>query len=104
MIGAHVYVYVFGDRIGQIGLSGLGFSCGCAPSGTSEPGGGVPGAALMYRWYLDNRASKRKDPILVTLGNITLEGFVKEFTENVVDTQSGIMQWDLTMLSLPQDN
>ena len=95
-LGALVYVYVFGDRMGQISLSGLSFACEC-------PGGVDLGAERMLLWYKRNRASKRKRPVRVTIGKSVIEGFVTQFTEDVVDPSLNLVQWGVTMMALPDD-
>ena len=95
-MGAHVYVYVFGDRIGSISLSGLSFACVCA--------GGTPGAEAAFDWYKTNRVSKRKEPVQVTIGNATpVEGFVTGFTEDLVDPATNLVQWGVNLVTLPED-
>mgnify|MGYP005847506743 CR=1 FL=1 len=95
-MGAHVYVYVFGDRIGSISLSGLSFDCVCD--------GATGGAEGAFSWYKRNRASKRKEPVLVTIGNATpIEGFVTGFTEDVVDPTTNLVQWGVNIVTLPED-
>lgn len=95
-MGAHVYVYVFGDRIGSVSLSGLSFSCTCDHE--------APGAELMYDWYKTNRVSKRREPIQVTIGSaIPIEGFVTGFTEDLVDPATNLVQWGVNLVTLPED-
>lgn len=94
-VGAGVYIYTFGDRIGQLSLSGLAFSCGCE--------GDAPGAERMYSWFKDNRASVRKQPVRVTVGKTPIEGFVVGFNADVVDPGTGLVQWNVAMATLPED-
>ena len=96
-IGAHIYIYVFGDRIGSLSLSGLAFQHVCDKPGES-------GAAKMYAWYKANRASKIKDPLRVTIGDEVIEGFVVAFNEDVVDPSIDLVQWNVQLVSLPADN
>ncbi len=98
-LGSLIYIYVFGDRMGQISLSGLSFNCGaCNPFDTAM------GAEKMLTWYNDNRASKRKKPVRVTIGRTVLEGFVVGATEDVIDPSLNLVQWSVQMASLPQDD
>lgn len=95
-MGAHVYVYVFGDRIGSISLSGLSFACVCDQSQS--------GAEAAFEWYKQNRVSKRREPVKVTIGNATpVEGFVTGFTEDVVDPATNLVQWGVNIVTLPED-
>lgn len=95
-LGSLVYVYVFGDRMGQVTLSGLSFACDC-PSGVDL------GAERMLLWYKEHRASRRRTPIRVTIGRVVIEGFVTGFTEDVVDPSVSLVQWGVTMQALPDD-
>lgn len=102
-LGSLIYVYVFGDRMGSVSLSGLSFLCGCDDAGGS-PSGAEIGAEKMMLWYKQNRASKKADPVQVTIGKTVIEGFVTNFTEDVVDPSLKLVQWGVTMASLPEDN
>lgn len=105
-MGKHVYVYVFGDRMGQIGLSGLSFanecsdlSVGPAPLSSAEHG-----AVKMFDWYRRNKASKKRDPVRVNIGmRDNLDGFATGFTFDVVDPATQMVQWNLTLAALPED-
>jgi hypothetical protein len=99
-LGSQVYIYVFGDRIGQVGLSGLSFRCNCFGEEIGSP---FHGAELIYNWYRDNRASRRQEPVLVNVGTEVLEGFVTGFSEDVVDPSLEMVQWNVTMMTLPED-
>lgn len=96
-LGSLIHIYVFGDRMGQVSLSGLSFSCDC-PDGTEL------GAEKMLLWYKKNRASKRADPCRVTIGKTVIEGFVTQFQEDVVDPSLKLVQWSVNMSSLPEDD
>lgn len=96
-LGSLIYVYVFGDRMGSVSLSGLSFACGC-------PDDGLLGAEQMMLWYKRNRASKRSGPVRVTIGKTVIEGFVTSFTEDVVDPSMKLVQWGVNMASLPEDD
>lgn len=94
-LGAMVYIYVFGDRVGAIELSGLAFACPCDEYRL--------GAEEMYTWYRQNRASRRREPAVLTVGDSTIEGFVTGFTEDVIDPASSLVQWGVSMVTLPED-
>lgn len=95
-LGALVHVYVFGDRMGQVSLSGLSFPCAC-------PEDGMLGSERMLMWYKQHRASKRASPVRVTMGQTVIEGFVTRFTEDVVDPSIKLVQWGVDLASLPED-
>ncbi len=95
--GRHVYIYVFGDRIGEITLSGLAFACPCDASGGPDPG-----AQRMLEWYRLNKASRRQQPVSVSIGSSAIAGFVMGFTEDVADPASMLIQWGVNLVTLPE--
>lgn len=108
-IGNDVYIYVFGDRMGSITLSGLSFEQNCAtlfnlndelaPSDVREEGHGFE---LLYNWYKQNRVAVRQKPISVTVGrNTTFQGFVTGLTGDVQDVQHRTVTFQLTLATLP---
>jgi len=93
-MGSLIYVYVFGDRIGQFNLSGLAF-CTC-------DGSGFHGASEMYKWYKKYRSSKRAEPARLNMGSEIIEGFITGFNEDVIDPSISLVQWSLNMATLPE--
>ncbi len=98
-LGTHIYIYVFGDRIGSIGLSGLSFSGDCDIPGLNQSHGGE----LMLAWYKQFRVSRRRSPVRVMVGNTPIDGFVTGFNEDIVDPMTNLIQWSVTLRSLPDD-
>lgn len=96
-LGSAIYIYVFGDRIGQMSLSGLSFNSVC--EGAEELG-----VEAMMGWYRDNRVSKRGAPVRVMIGNTAVEGFVVSSSEDTVDAETGLVQWGVNMMALPEDD
>lgn len=111
-IGNDVYVYVFGDRMGQITVHGLGFSAGCDPTGKRrrrvQLGNQVNnrakshGLELLARWYQKYRIANNREPVTITIGiETTIRGFVIGLNADVADTESRTAQFQLTLASLP---
>lgn len=95
-IGNDVYIYVFGDRMGQITLHGLSFAQKC--SGNEAP----HGFELLFNWYEKNRVATRKAPVTVTIGiGKTFQGFLTALTGDVQDPLHRTIQYQLTMSLLP---
>ncbi len=96
-MGSMVYVYVFGDRMGTVSLSGLSFfECPCDEAlGITQND--------VYQWYKTNRASKRKTPVKITVGEAIMQGFVIGFNEDVVDPSLNLIQWNVQMTALPDE-
>jgi hypothetical protein len=101
-LGSHIYIYVFGDRIGQMSLSGISFN---APCELMNPDGTVDlseiGIAKMLDWYKQNRVSETGQPIRVAIGNRVIEGFVLGSTYDTIEPEAGLIQWGITLNCLP---
>jgi hypothetical protein len=107
-IGNEVYIYVFGDRIGAITLTGLSFESSCSgsfnrgedplqPSDAREHG-----FESLYNWYKKNRVAVRQKPISVTIGrDTTFQGFVTGLNGDVQDVQNRTVTFQLTLATLP---
>lgn len=95
-IGNEIYVYVFGDRIGQLTISGLSFT-----SNNCESSGGH-GFERVLQWYEDYRVASRKDPIRTMIGRTAISGFVVGLQGDVVDPSTRMMQWQLSLMVLPK--
>jgi len=96
-LGSLIYIYSFGDRMGTIGLSGLAFPVGC------ENDDGEPGIEKMLKWYRANKASSREKPVRIMIGNTPLDGFVTESNFDVVDPTTNLVQWSISIRSLPEE-
>lgn len=111
-IGNDVYVYVFGDRMGQVRLHGLSFQTACPPplatdrfdtqallQGARED---KHGFELLFDWYTKHRIAAIKSPVRVTIGRKTnFDGFVTALTGDVQDTLHRTIQFQMTISLLP---
>ena len=99
-IGNDVYIYVFGDRMGSVTISGLSMTTDCSGS---VPKGGEHGFEKIMQWYKKNRVAARKEPVRVTIGEGThFEGFVVGLTGDVVDVSMRLVQYGLQIVTLPE--
>lgn len=108
-IGNDVYVYVFGDRMGEITLHGLSFASNC--SGTQnvadatdetelEPGS--HGFERLFKWYQKSRIAVNPEPVRVSIGKDTVfKGFLTGITGDVNDSSQRTIQFQLTVSLLP---
>ena len=97
-LGGDVYVYVFGDRIGEMIISGISIAYDC-----DRPGDTEHGIEKVFRWYQANRASKRRTPLLLQLGRkTTFYGFLTNFGTDVLDHKMNLMQYRLGLHVLPE--
>lgn len=94
-----IYIYVFGDRISKLRLSGISFWDKCG-----DPDLDFHGIEHAYQWYLDHRVSQIADPVLVVLGFSTVFfGFVTGFTIDFKDTESLTAGFTIDMSVLPEE-
>ena len=107
-LGNRVYVYAFGDRMGQIQLTGLAFAATSdhgesASAGSSCAKAGLPyhSAKNVFTWYKINKASTRATPVIVTIFDLTFQGFVVALNTDVIDPASQLVQWTITLATLP---
>lgn len=99
-VGNDVYIYVFGDRMGRIVISGLSLAADC---GGASGGGNEHGFEKILRWYRDNRVVRRKAPVRVTIGAATtIEGFVVNLDGDIVDPLARVMQYTLVLATIPE--
>ncbi len=96
-IGNEIYIYVFGDRVGQITLSGLSFTVDC--ESREEP---KHGFEQVLEWYEKYRVAARKDPIELMIGATGISGFVVGLSGDVIDPSTRMMQWNLSIMVLPK--
>jgi hypothetical protein len=89
-----IYVFSFGDRVGELTLSGLAFaSCvgGSGGANNSQP-------VAVYNYYLKNRLSVKSTPTLITLGGASsaqLIGFLTGMRLEMPNAVNPIAQWVL---------
>jgi len=112
-IGNDVYVYVFGDRMGQIQIHGISFQGDCmtgggggirglVPTQTTPTGAGRHGFELLYDWYENNRLAAKLSPVTVTIGRSTIfKGFLTSLTGSVQDPIHRTIEYSLTIATIP---
>src|SRR5690606_23176631 len=64
-LGGGIYLYVFGDRIGALELSGLSFDSVCAADGGF---GGELGIEKVYKYFDTFKLSSRPAPVRISIG------------------------------------
>lgn len=95
-LGNRVYIYSFGDRLGQITLSGMAFATSCEFGATSHS------AKNVLEWYKTNKASTRGDAIRVSIFDYAFQAFLISLTADVVDDKTKLVQWSITLATLPE--
>lgn len=97
-LGNDIFVYVFGEQIGQFGLSGISFYGNC-----NEGGGGRIGIAHVRDYYRQMRITNNPRPLLVTIQPRTvLRCFLTGFRAEVMDPALRMFQFHLSMALVPE--
>ena len=107
-LGNRVYVYAFGDRMGQIQLTGLAFAATSDHGNAAPPdsicaktGLGNHSAKNVLTWYKANKASTRATPVIITIFDVAFQGFVIALNADVIDPATRLVQWTITLATLP---
>ena len=97
-LGGQVFIYVFGDRIGQLSVTGVAFDSTCGdPAGTL-------GIEHVLNYFSANRMANRKTPIKLTIGaTTTLQAYLLDTMADVADTKARLWQFTLVMALVPRD-
>lgn len=94
-----IYVNVFGNKIGQMTISGILFLGGLCPS---ELGSGGP-IDDFYNYYMQNNVVSRATAIPVTLGTrLTFKAFILGFQCQVLDPQTSMGQFTMNLALVPK--
>jgi len=91
----HIYVYVFGDKVGQLQVTGLMFAGDCT-RGKSE------GFSNVLKWYNENKISSKENkgkPITITAGNTHFTAFLVNVQTSVDRPVEGLGTFTLTFLT-----
>ena len=94
-LGGPVYVYVFGDNMGNVTISGTCFAGLC----TDEAQNGIK---EVIDYYEQSRASQNPDMITVTYGAISVSGFLTKMELNPKDPLYMLTSFRLTINTIPK--
>ncbi len=88
-----IYAYVFGDRIGELRISGVCFAhpCDGQPSGMKQ----------IIDNYRAKRIAKTGGPVLVSFGEVDYKGFLVGMNLDVVDAEMNLGQWTFSFKTFP---
>lgn len=89
-----VYVYVFGDQMGNITIAGVAFASRCQSEDS--------GMEDVFNYYRDNRASQKKEPIEVTFGKQAISGFLMASELSSRDPDLLTLDFRFTISTLPK--
>jgi hypothetical protein len=98
-LGGNIYVYVFGDRMGEAVISGLAFDYPCPDKGSAE----TTGIEHVMQYYVANRIANRRTPLTITIGaKRAIRGYLVGFYAKSADPKDGgIYEFTLTFMLPP---
>lgn len=100
-LGNEIYVYVFGDRIGQFGVSGLSFFDNC---GNAEGNEGRIGISYVLNYYRQLRLANQPNVLLITiLPDLVLQCFLTGFRGQVLDASRRLFEFHLELALIPEE-
>lgn len=91
-----IYVYVFGERIGDLILQGITFTGQC-------PGGGENGFDGVVDYYEQNAIAFRDDPVGVEIASSGFLAFLTAAKVDIVNPKAGLGQFTLKMNAVPRE-
>lgn len=92
-----IYMYVFGDQMGKVEITGLIFGAGCL-------GGATSGVEDVLNYYKDNRASKKETAVIVQVGETKISGFLTAMMIRSENPEDRINRFAFTISSLPDSD
>jgi len=95
-MGGNIFIYVFGDRIGTMSLSGLSFDSTC------DSAVGVIGVENVVQYYNQYRAVNRQLPLKITLGvATTFTAYLIGVSCQIADPKSRIWEFNYRFAIIP---
>lgn len=95
-LGGPVYVYVFGDKMGDISISGTAFAGLCDDQSTS-------GMKEVIEYYEENRASQRSEVVTITYGTKAFDGFLTRLELRPQDPLYMLTSFTIVINTLPKE-
>jgi len=92
-----IYAYVFGDRIGELRISGICFALPCG----ELLGGGSDGAKQVSDTYRQFRIAQAGKPVGINFGAINYDGFLVGMSLEIVDAERNLGQWAFRFNTFP---
>ncbi len=91
-----VYLYVFGDKMGRVEVSGICFDHTCSDSTAMQ------GVNRTLSYYRDNRAAVKNQAVKVKLGNNEINGFIIDLSVTTREASYKTMDFRLNIAALPR--
>lgn len=93
----YIYVYVFGERAGEIQVSGLAFHSGCGDDGSSPTG-----LELVYAYYQRARITSNPLPVSIAIGGmLEFTAFLTGVNLGIVDPGTSMSNFALRFSYIP---
>lgn len=89
-----IYVYSFGDQMGDLTVSGMAFPRVCGD-------GNVNGISELFSFYKSNRVSKEVSALRITFAKEVIRGFLVSMALSTVDPSAGIHTFSLLLKTIP---
>jgi len=88
-----LYVYSFGDHIGDLQITGLAFprACGNDRNGIQE----------VINFYKDYRISRSVSPVKISFVDEIIRGYLLGMSIATVDTSSGVHSYNMKLKTIP---
>lgn len=88
-----IYAYVFGDRIGELRISGICFAHPCDSR--------ISGMKQVIDNYRAKRIAQTGGPVQVSFGEIDYKGFLVGMNLDVSDPERNLGQWTFSFNTFP---
>lgn len=88
-----IYAYVFGDRIGELRISGICFAHPCNAS--------LSGMKQIIDNYRAKRIAQSGGPVQVSFGEVDYKGFLVGMNLDIADPERNLGQWTFSFNTFP---
>lgn len=95
----YVYLYIFGERVGELQISGLTFAGSCQET-NAPPKSGME---VVLAYYNAMRATRRPCPVNIRIGNTAFRGFLLGVQSAITDAESGLGRFMFKFYTPPGD-
>jgi hypothetical protein len=97
-----IYVYIFGDKMHGISISGIAFTGKC--EGCPSANDRVDGISEVIRYYKQKRLSTTGEPVGITLGAAAMSGFLTGAKFDIIDPRAQLGTFSLIFAGIPYDD
>ena len=96
-----IYINVFGNKIGQMTLSGILFLSDVCENGAKDPSGAP--FEKFHNYYTNNNAVARAKALDIQIGaNVAFKAFLLGFNFQVADAQTSLGQFTMSLAIVPK--